>query len=188
MVFMWFLATLCLFFFQFREKSKETQCNSQPAEINATFGDLFMTCSSRTKPIICFSSQPTLNQLNIVADHAVLLILFALIRSWCHHWPLFYVTGFYCLQVWKHVLLLCSCCRDVFRLGTLRFVIVETTFMDLEKRKLNSVLYLWIWRKKKTRFEKSWGEQSVETLSSNSSVESRTIRLVGLLLPFVGIR
>ncbi|WZZ59185.1 hypothetical protein YC2023_059292 [Brassica napus] len=64
-----------------REKSKETQCNSRPAEINATFGDSFMTCSSRTKPIICFSSQPTLNQLNIVADHAVLLILFALIRS-----------------------------------------------------------------------------------------------------------
>ncbi|KAF3585916.1 hypothetical protein F2Q69_00028221 [Brassica cretica] len=64
-----------------REKSKETQCNSRPAEINATFGDSFMTCSSRTKPIICFSSQPTLNRLNIVADHAVLLILFALIRS-----------------------------------------------------------------------------------------------------------
>ena len=142
-------ATLCLFFFQFKEKSKETQCNSRPAEINTTFGDSFMTCSSRTKPIICFSSQPTLNRLNIVADHVVVLILFALIRSWCHHWPLFYVTGFYCLQVWKRVLLLCSWCRDVFHLGTLRFVIVETTFMDLEKRKLNSVLYLWIWRKKR---------------------------------------
>ncbi|WZZ33556.1 hypothetical protein YC2023_016957 [Brassica napus] len=64
-----------------REKSKETQCNSRPAEINETFGDSFMTCSSRTKPVICFSSQPALNRRNIVADHAVVLILFALIRS-----------------------------------------------------------------------------------------------------------
>ena len=136
------LTPLCVCYFSIQGKSKETQCNSRPAEINATFGDSFMTCSSRTKPIIFFSSQPALNRRNIVADHAVVLILFTHIRSWCYHWPLFYVTGFYCLQVWKFVLLLYSCCRDVFRLDTLRFVIVETTFMDLKKRKLNSVLYL----------------------------------------------
>lgn len=188
---MWFLRHFVSVIFQFREKSKKTQCNSRPAEINATFGDSFTICGSRTKPIIFFSSQPTLNRRNIVADHAVVLILFAHIRSWCYHWPLFYVTSFYCLQVWKFVLWLYSFCRDVFRLGTLRFVIVETTFMDLKKKEIK-LSFIFINFEKKRKLSLKSHEVSnllgVGTLSSNSSLESRTIRLVGFLLPFVGIR